>query len=81
MAREAELFGTAFQVHGTWYLRHEGGQGVLVPTVANGDVEAGLSDGQAYRFAGSLDVDLRGCATVAHPSNAELIGVSALEAS
>jgi hypothetical protein len=67
------LYGTAFVVDGTWYVRHQGGQGVLLP-LDSGDLAATLVSGQSYEFTGRAKLDHRGHAIGAHVTAAKPIG-------
>ncbi|QHG74442.1 hypothetical protein [Ensifer adhaerens] len=48
------VFGTALDVDGQWYARLEGGQGVLVPLMANEHLLATLRHRTPYRFKGTV---------------------------
>lgn len=54
-----EVFGTAFCVAGTWYLRYQGGGGVLVPLQASAELLGNLVDGQSYSMQGRIVQDHR----------------------
>ncbi|MBB6413707.1 hypothetical protein [Mesorhizobium sangaii] len=41
----SEILGTAFLVHGTWYLRYLHGGGTMVPIEASADLKDMLNDG------------------------------------
>lgn len=62
MSEATKFFGTAFLVDRTWYVRSEGGRGVLLPIDAPTQLTESLADGCAYEFEGSIVVDGRGCA-------------------
>jgi len=68
------LLGTAFEVDSTWYVRHQGGQGVLLPIEATSALKSALISGHAYEFKGRLQLDHRGYATAAQIVAAQPIG-------
>lgn len=73
---EANFFGTAFKVDGSWYVRHQGGGGVLLPVQAPSALPLQLLDGQAYTFMGQVVHDHRGWPTSIVASDASPIGLS-----
>lgn len=74
MGTTSTFFGTAFNVAGAWYARHEGGRGVLLPLSASQETQSMLQDGQAYELEGVIELDHRGCAVAARVSGAKAIG-------
>lgn len=74
MDHSGEAFGTAFKVGGTWYVRHQGGGGVLILLEAQGDLRDKLVDGQAYRFQGHVGTNHLGCPERLYAKAGEAIG-------
>jgi hypothetical protein len=66
--------GTAFLVHGTWYLRYLHGGGTMVPIEASAGLKAKLKDGASVRFTGYMSTDGRGCPRSVHPTDVECLG-------
>lgn len=60
MALHGEIFGTAFDVHGTWYARVQDAGGVLLPISADKALKRELLDAQAYSFDARVVSDHRG---------------------
>lgn len=69
MALPSSFFGTALTVRGTWYVRYEGGGGVLLPVQADDGLKSTLNDGSSYNFSGRIVYDDRG-----HPKEASVTG-------
>ena len=76
MASHVEIFGTAFDVHGTWYARVQDGGGLLLPIAADKDLKTGLRDNQAYSFDGRVVSDHRGHPREFAASAARAIGTA-----
>jgi len=70
----SEIFGTAFKVDGTWYVRHQGGGGVLILLEAQDELRDQLKDGQMYRFEGRIGKNHLGCPERCYASKGEAIG-------
>ena len=70
----SSFFGTIFRVDGTWYARHEGGGGVLLPVETPDSAKTAFVDGQSYNFTGRIIADHRGHPRSAYVSAAEAIG-------
>jgi hypothetical protein len=58
---ESETFGTVFEVDGTWYLRFQGGGGVLVPLETQGEFRGQLENGKTFRLEGHMGKNHLGC--------------------
>jgi hypothetical protein len=69
-----EIIGTAFLVHGTWYLRYLHGGGAMVPIEASAAVKSKLEDGASVRLTGHMSADGRGCPRSAYATDAERLG-------
>lgn len=70
----SEIVGTAFLVHGTWYLRYLHGGGAMIPIEASADLKAKLKDGVSVRMTGYISTDGRGCPRSVHPTDVERLG-------
>jgi hypothetical protein len=57
----AEIQGTAFLVHGTWYLRHLGGGGSMIPIKGRSEVLEQLIDNKIVTLEGHLSRDQNDC--------------------
>ena len=68
------FFGTAFQVAGTWYVRFEGGGGVLLPLECTPSVRSQLCSGRAYQFEGRVVRDHQGCPRAVEARGVKHIG-------
>ncbi len=75
MDRSTEIFGTALKIDGTWYVRHQGGGGVLIPLEPRGELRDQLRDGQAYRFEGHIGKNRVGCPERCYANCGEAIGL------
>lgn len=69
-----EIFGTAFLVHDTWYLRYLDGGGAMVPIEGPAAIKEKLADGQSVRINGYMSTDGRGCARSVQAANVEVLG-------
>ena len=70
----SEIMGTAFLVHGTWYLRYLHGGGTMVPIEAGAALKDKLKDGATVRLTGHMSTDGRGCLRSVHPTEVECFG-------
>ncbi len=70
----SEIMGTAFLVHGQWYLRYLHGGGAMVPIEASKDVIANLEDAEMCAITGSLGKDHLGCPQRVHATAAKVLG-------
>lgn len=70
----SEIVGTAFLVHGTWYLRYLHGGGAMVPIEASVAMKAKLQDGASVRLSGYMSTDGLGCPRSVHPTDIECLG-------
>lgn len=69
-----EIMGTAFLVHGTWYLRYLNGGGAMVPIEADKTVIEKLQDNRSTRLFGYMSTDGQGCARAVQATEIELLG-------
>jgi hypothetical protein len=70
----AEIMGTAFQVHGQWYLRYLQGGGAMVPISGDREILAALSDNQMCVIEGHLSTDGRGCGQGVSARSVRMLG-------
>lgn len=68
-----EIMGTAFLVHGTWYVRYLRGGGAMVPIEGAAAVITNLEDNRMVRLLGNMSTDGRGCPRSVQATEAELI--------
>lgn len=61
MDKAGEIFGTVFDVDGTWYLRHQGGGGVLIPIEAPESLRDTFASGVTYSVEGHIGRNHLGC--------------------
>lgn len=66
--------GTAFLVHGTWYLRYLDGGGAMVPIEGSSSIKEQLEDGKSVRVTGNMSTDGRGCPRAVQASEIEIFG-------
>jgi hypothetical protein len=71
-----EIMGTAFLVHGTWYLRYLDGGGAMVPIEGSSSVKEQLEDAKSVRVTGYMSSDGRGCPRAVHASAVDVFGKS-----
>ena len=69
----AEIQGTAFLVHSTWYLRHLGGGGSIVIS-GSADLLDQLIDNRIVTLEGHLSRDQNGCLQGVSASALKTIG-------
>lgn len=60
LAEDGKLFGTTFYVHGEWYGRAEGMQGVLLPLTLSTEAASMVEDARSFQMEGRLERSAQG---------------------
>lgn len=68
--------GTAFLVHGSWYLRYLNGGGAMVPIEGASSIKEKLEDGKSVRVTGYMSTDGRGCPRAVQATDVEIFGAA-----